>query len=158
MCLLMDAPQPIAKKPLFRFNAENARIFAAKSAERRRAKPVKYPELPQSPSLQPSDERLLLVQRQITLTRDTLEGKLEPKDRAQLLRALCGLLDRERILRGEPLPGSRKPAPEPRQRQVEQPMAPVPCVPQAPTCSVPASSGVSPNTTSVQPPDPACDI
>ena len=36
--------------------------------------------------------------------------ELEPKDRAQLVRALCGLLDQQRIARGEPLPGSRKPA------------------------------------------------
>ena len=52
---------------------------------------------------------------------------LEPKDRAQLIRGLCGLLDQLRIARGEPLPGSRKPAPETTQRRVApHQAAPVP--------------------------------
>jgi hypothetical protein len=75
-------------------------------------------------------ERLALVLEQIALARDTLSGKLEAKDRAQMLRALCGLLDRERILRGEPLPGSLKPwAGKPARRVFSDPLpAPGPAV------------------------------
>jgi hypothetical protein len=50
-----------------------------------------------------------MLNEQITLTRASLNGDdLEPKDRAQLIRGLCGLLDQLRIAKGEPLPGSRR--------------------------------------------------
>ena len=75
-----------------------------------------------------TDERLNLLDEQSKLTRKALnEPDLAPKDRAQLVRALCGLLDQQRIARGEPLPGSRKPAPETTQRRVApHQAAPVP--------------------------------
>ena len=54
-----------------------------------------------------------MLTEQIKLTRKALNASdLEPKDRAQLVRALCGLLDQQRIAKGEPLPGSKRPAPE----------------------------------------------
>ena len=55
-------------------------------------------------------ERLGLLDEQITRTRDALNRKLAPQHRAALLRALCDLLDQQRIARGEPLPGSLKPS------------------------------------------------
>jgi hypothetical protein len=58
-------------------------------------------------------------------------GKLEPKDRAQLVRALCGLLDQQRIAKGEPLPGSRRPAPMSKTMAAAPPTARGPWVPEA---------------------------
>lgn len=54
-------------------------------------------------------ERLELLTEQITRTREALNKRLQPQHRAALLRALCDLLDQQRIARGEPLPGSLKP-------------------------------------------------
>jgi hypothetical protein len=99
----------------------------ARAAEARRLR-----NLPPAPALAVAspDERLALVVEQIGLTRKALNNGCDPKDRAQLLRGLCALLDRERILRGEPLPGSRKPAPERVQRQTEVVLQPTLATPQ----------------------------
>ena len=71
------------------------------------------PKPDQTQASTPPDERLELLTEQIKLTRKALNASdLEPKDRAQLVRALCGLLDQQRIAKGEPLPGSKRPAPE----------------------------------------------
>lgn len=85
----------------------NAKRWSPEARAARAGLPI--PQL--TPANRRPDDRWELVTEQINLTRATLNRKsLEPKDRAQLLRALCGLLDRERILRGEPLPGSLKPS------------------------------------------------
>lgn len=67
------------------------------------------------------DARLLILSEQIARTRRALNDTkldycpacersgLAGKDRAALVRALCSLLDQQRIARGEPLPGSRRP-------------------------------------------------
>lgn len=94
--------------------AEMARRSHAPTSARFRAKPEPEPS-PQPAIAQPQDDRLELLQEQIILTRAALNRRdLEPKDRAQLIRGLCGLLDQQRIARGEPLPGSRRPRPEPK--------------------------------------------
>jgi predicted transcriptional regulator len=60
----------------------------------------------------PTVNRVALVAEQIVRTRKMLNSELEPRERAQLLCALDKLLDRERILAGLPLPGSRRPGRE----------------------------------------------
>jgi len=106
-------PQP-AKRGFF--TKANASEYARKANDVRWHSPQSLPvpviPQPEIPSPVPVDtERLSLLVEQITLTRASLNSKsLEPKDRAQLVRALCGLLDQQRIARGEPLPGSRRPA------------------------------------------------
>ena len=76
-----------------------------------------------------TDDGLVLLAEQITRTRESLNDDncdycdkckrsgLQPHHRAALLRALCELLDQQRIARGEPLPGSRRPEREPRERR-----------------------------------------
>ena len=98
--------------------------------------------------------QLRLVAEQITRTRrvlndDTSEwcehcerGGIQPHHRAQLLKALDSLLDRQRKLLGIPDPGSRKPAPERREpKQDNSPLTP----------TLPA---VTPNVTPALPPKP----
>ena len=91
----------------------------------------------------PQDTRLILLAEQIARTRDALNGDdLEPHHRAALLRALCELLDKERIAQGKPLPGSRRPAPEGRSRG--RPESLPPSAPGAgPVAAVPVSPAVS---------------
>ena len=96
---LLEPPPAHVKTP-FRFTRENAREFALKGNA------IRWSQLA-------IDERVAMLNEQITLTRASLNGDdLEPKDRAQLIRGLCGLLDQLRIAKGEPLPGSRRPARE----------------------------------------------
>lgn len=124
-------PMPPQLRP-FAFDSAKAAICGKLSGEARRRQ--KHP-LGFSAQPMPSDIRLGLVIEQIALTRDALlRSSVEAKDRAQLVRALCGLLDRERILRGEPLPGSRKPLPERRPGSEDRPLSPKPaCGPDTPT-------------------------
>ena len=84
------------------------------------------------------DERIVLLAEQIARTRMTLNGDLEPQHRAALLRALCDLLDQQRIARGEPLPGSLKPSGGPARAPAwtEEPQAA--CGPGTPSSSGPA--------------------
>lgn len=127
------------------FNSQTAR-----AAQQRREQLKRDRErLANMPETIPTQcERLALVIEQIALTRKALNNGCDPKERAMLLRALCALLDRERILRGEPLPGSRKPAPE-RRPESRAPSSPVPVAP-APTPQEPPACGVQPTTCSVQ--------
>lgn len=98
------------------FTKENAREFAKRGAAarlrmleaRKDAAKMAGDNLP--PTL--ATERLQMMCEQIAHTRRVLNGKLAPRDRAQLLLALDRLLERERILRGIPLPGSRRPGRE----------------------------------------------
>lgn len=56
------------------------------------------------------DERLTLIAEQIARTRKALNvNDLPGHHRAALLRSLCALMEQQRIARGEPLPGSRRP-------------------------------------------------
>jgi len=73
--------------------------------------------------------QLRLVTEQLKRTRDVLNddkycycdkcerGGIEPHHRAQLLKALDTLLDRQRVLLGIPLPGSRRPSSERQDRR-----------------------------------------
>jgi hypothetical protein len=97
------------------FTAETAADAARKShaatSARNRIKTAALAAFNPEPQ-PPQDTRLALLSEQIARTRDALNGDdLEPHHRAALLRALCELLDKERIAKGEPLPGSRRPAP-----------------------------------------------
>ena len=99
--------------------------------------------------IEPKDEnnpRLVLIAEQIKRTRDLLNddsfryceqcerGGIEPHHRAQLLKALDALLERERILDGQPLPGTLKPRQEPAARRQSlpdpTPIQPSPAQPQ----------------------------
>lgn len=133
-------PQPsLAKspaKPLFRFNRDNASFFGKRGANAfvaslQAKKAETLAEVPKSVLA-----RLELVLEQIKLTREVLNDQdcayckeckrsgISGKDRAALMRALCGLMDQERILRGEPLPGSMRPT-KSRSREVRPPVEPV---------------------------------
>jgi hypothetical protein len=110
---------PPAKSPLpeclrpFAFTSETAAKAARKRHEADRNRQAESDRIAQPPKPALIDERLALLDEQIALTRGSLNAvKLAPKDRAQLVRALCGLLDQQRIARGEPLPGSRRPREE----------------------------------------------
>jgi hypothetical protein len=165
-------PSQTIRKPGFRFTPENARLMAAKSAQYRREHPFKFKPVaqaaPVAPLPQPSPpinqelaplkldtERFDLLNEQIKLTRTALnKPDLEPRDRAQLVRALCGLLDQLRIAKGEPLPGSRKPAAEKRERGpaawesfTERPVAPVAPPPLAVTNVCQSTASVGPVVT-----------
>lgn len=56
-----------------------------------------------------ASRRVQMLSEQIQRTHDVLKGELEPKERAQLLTALDRLMERERVLRGIPNPGSYRP-------------------------------------------------
>jgi hypothetical protein len=96
----------------YRFTSANAALMAQRSREARaqRKNGVAPPSSPGIPaSAAEPNERQELVREQIARTRAVLNGRLDPRERAQLLLALDRLLDRERILQGLPLPGSRRP-------------------------------------------------
>ena len=122
-------------KPSTRITSANARLMAAKSAERRRAIPFRYPPVT-APTVSPLPEpaqtaiamQLGLVADQITRTSKVLNAQtmrtcphclkelpdlpqfeIEPHHRAQLLRSLDLLLDRQRKLLMIPEPGPQKP-------------------------------------------------
>ena len=103
------------RRPKFRFTKSNAAAFARRAVEARlrnlEAEGLEAQER-LAASLEASpDARLDLLTEQIVRTRKALNtDDLEPHHRAALLRALCELLDQQRIARGEPLPGSRRPA------------------------------------------------
>lgn len=61
-------------------------------------------------------ERAELCAEQIAHTRVALAKNIEPRERAMLLTALDRLLERERVLRGIPNPGSYRPS-KPRTEQ-----------------------------------------
>lgn len=108
--------QPITKSALpeclkpFLFTSETAAQAARKRHEADRIRKEEIDRLAQPPEPALTDERLALLDEQIKLTRLTLNSaKMEPHHRAALVRALCALLNEQRIAKGEPLPGSRRP-------------------------------------------------
>jgi hypothetical protein len=96
------------------FNSQTASQAARRKHELDKLRAEEAKRMPVAmPANDKQDYRLELLSEQIALTRASLlKSNLEPKDRAQLIRGLCGLLDQQRIARGEPLPGSRRPKPE----------------------------------------------
>ena len=98
----------------YKFTKASASLGGIRSGEVRRAKAFFKQTFDKPPS--PDTVRaalnaqLSLVNEQITLTRDVLNDKaVEPHHRAQLLKALDSLLDRQRILLNVPSPGTLKP-------------------------------------------------
>ncbi len=145
--------QNARNRGLVPFDHERATLAGIRSGQVRRQRaglqPVTPTHKPEPDHVQRAiNAQLNLVAEQITRTRAVLNddkshwcavcerGGMEPHHRAQLLRALDSLLDRQRKLLGIPDPGSRKPAPERRQSSDERPLAPVPCVPGPTTNSV----------------------
>jgi hypothetical protein len=116
-----------------RFNAANAREMAVRSHEARRQRKESRAQTSPAPlttaHLSTPDARLSLVLEQIDCTRDVLNddkfnwcpeckrGGIEPHHRAQLLKSLDTLLDRQRELLGIPRTGSRRPGREREQRR-----------------------------------------
>lgn len=102
-------------------DSQSARQGAARSHEARRRRAQEQAalraNLTQKDTQDEPDYVLELIQEEIIATRAALKAKLEPHHRAALLRALCDLLDRRRIARGEPLPGSLRPTPDRERRQ-----------------------------------------
>jgi hypothetical protein len=106
------------------FNSENAPAMAAKAHAARRlnraiAATVAGNHILQILAINPQngDESQVFVRARLAYIRQAIErteqllGTAEkPGDRLQLARTLDMLLDRERILAGRPLPGSRRPA------------------------------------------------
>lgn len=151
-------PPPLSAVPPqlrpFAFDRAKSAEANARRAELQRIRNTqKPPEPPPVTATAIPDERVALVQEQIAHTRAALNGKLEPNHRAALNRSLCELMDRERILRGEPLPGSRKPSgkldrPAPAARMSE-----VVTVSESPSCGVDtATGGVPVNNSKIQTP------
>lgn len=101
--------------------AENARINQQKSVEARRlakfAQPAPDP-VPEvaGPALQIADgyheARLVRVRAQLDRIDEMMLDEDDPGKLDRLASAQARLSEQERILRGEPLPGSRRPAPE----------------------------------------------
>lgn len=127
------------------FNHERATLAGIRSGQVRRERaglqPVSVPPKLNPDSVQRAiNAQLNLVAEQITRTRAVLNddrdywcehckrGAMEPHHRAQLLRALDSLLDRQRKLLGIPDPGSRKPLPERRSGSDDRPLSPKPVV------------------------------
>jgi hypothetical protein len=111
------------------WNSETAALAGQRSGQvrRERAGLQPAPELPKQERTQVEaaiQAQLRLVAEQITRTRAVLNddtsdwcehcerGGMQPHHRAQLLKALDSLLDRQRKLLGIPDPGSRRPAAE----------------------------------------------
>lgn len=101
------AQEPIPRAPLpHAFTRENAAENARKATIARQERIAREQAERENDSLTREQERAEMVSEQITRTRKELNGTLEPRERAQLLVAMDKLLDRERILRGKPLPAS----------------------------------------------------
>lgn len=133
-----------SKSPLMPFiNASNASELGKRSGEARRNKPVSFAlSVPRSHLVVEPDlartihELLKVLSEQISRTRSLLNderyrycehcerGGVEPNHRAQLLKALDGLIERKTALLGIPGPGQLKPS-VPRTRVIEaQPSTP----------------------------------
>lgn len=141
------------------FNSQTAREAALKRHKVERLRVEEADRILANPPTAPTqDQRLGLLEEQIARTRIALNtDDLQAHHRAALLRALCDLLDQQRIARGEPLPGSRRPAPERSGHKtaawIVQPSAPPSVVPP-PTPSVPEPKQVLDNATTPQLPKP----
>ena len=91
-------------------------------------------------------KRLARVRKQLDRIDDLMDEECDPQKLDRLASAQARLAEQERILRGEPLPGSRRPAPERRGSRgtgSQTPQQVAPCVPKP---SVP----VTPSTPPVQ--------
>jgi hypothetical protein len=104
-----------------RFTAETAVEMGRRSAEARRLLhlvPIEPPPPPPTPA--PTEEptdgyrsaRLVRVRAQLDRIDDMMIEEDDPAKLDRLASAQARLSEQERILRGEPLPGSRRPAPE----------------------------------------------
>ena len=101
---------------------EDAAAAARRGWEKRRANPKpKQADPPQDQSkADPADakadtfnaRRLLRVRKQLTRLDDLMDQENDPAKLDRLASAQARLSEQERILRGEPLPGSRRPAPD----------------------------------------------
>lgn len=92
------------------FTKDNAKAFGLAGAKARWSKPPIPPSTPPDPQAPPptitdarAAEVLTIIREQVALTREVLTGRLEPRDRAQLLGALDRLLERERVWSQRPL-------------------------------------------------------
>lgn len=101
------------------FTSETAKLLAQRSVASRRAKAEQAKRealeeaAKEAAKPEPEPTELGLVQAQLKRLSVVLLGKLTPKERCELLDAFDRLLDRARIIRGTPLPGtatSRAPA------------------------------------------------
>jgi hypothetical protein len=114
------------------FTSDNAAEMGRRSGDARRANSVDFDSVEAV-----TERQLLLVREQIRRTRTVLNDEsddycehcgrsgMAPHHRAQLLRSLDTLLDRERILIGIPEPGRLKPKARPQQGIIRPP--PVSC-------------------------------
>lgn len=102
-------PLPARRHPgkATRFSKDNARTMAARSVAARLAAKAN-PTPP--PLLHPTDPALALIAQELERLSAALAGKLKPSDRVALIGALDRLLERRRILQGEPRPGSARPS------------------------------------------------
>lgn len=115
-------PQSLAN--LRPYNHATAKLAGQRSAQVRRERGEARRQARAAAQVQRDaepDQRLAILAEQIARTRRALNDTktdycpacersgLAGKDRAALVRALCSLLDQQRIARGEPLPGSRRP-------------------------------------------------
>lgn len=167
--------------PFSKNDRERARLAGIRSGEVRRNRSIARFYRDKEPGedlvrLQ-LNEQLDLVKEQIQCTRDLLNdrrhafceeckrGGIEPHHRAQLLRALDSLLDRQRELLGVPRAGSRRPPPErradhsrpgavaPRLASAAAPVAAMPAAEPAPP--QPPTAAADTPTNGVPPPNPA---
>lgn len=97
-----------------RITAATARTMAARSAQARRERAAALIERLREPA--PADESDAYAKRQLARVRvllDDVDEQLaktrDPQDRERLARAANTLSERERVLSGRPLPGSRRP-------------------------------------------------
>lgn len=92
--------------------------------------------------------KLARVRGQIDRVEQLLDDADEPQAVDRFANALTRLYDLERVLAGRPLPGSRRPANEPKGRQSwvdAQPTVPQPHVPTPSEPAVPSDSPTVPN-------------
>lgn len=112
--VMADAIFPAKRKRGVPFTSDKARECAKLSKEARDKKKKDAEEIARIVALMPAQlalERAELCAQEIKRTHKSLmEDALEPKERAQLLTALDRLLERERVLRGIPNPGSYRPS------------------------------------------------
>jgi len=105
------------------WTAEQAALFSVKGVEARNRNRANRESLPKPASravaVQPHDvtdgynvQRLMRVRKQLNRIDSMMEREDDPQKLDRLASAQARLSEQERILRGEPLPGSRRPAPE----------------------------------------------
>ena len=131
---------PIADLVPYQFTKDTGPIMAQRSAEVRRERSIKLNPRPHPYRIPSNAERaisaqLAIVSEQIKLTRNVLNQEtIEHHHRAQLLKALNTLLDRQRILLNVPSPGTLKPERAMKRAQVWAEPEPVSTPQQVATC------------------------